>query len=548
MFEYPEGMEFRFETYPAPPGVTVSLVEHSFHGIVSTLASEVAMTALAEMLGRAPQWSDFAVVETCGKAELEPAGQLMLLSVAERLTSFLAAETMGQVVEFAGAVENRDYRRDQIAAKEVGHATRRTEGSAAAQIAFFRRLVQEFPDFPVALRAGEISLTHCRIVDDETRDTEDREALRRIAHHALIAAHSQTPGAFRRTVRMLVKRYDKDAAARRRRAQRRRGVTFLDHGDGLTSMNLTGRTEEMAAVRSRLDEGGRQLQAADKAAHEKAVADARAAGAEPPARDRLTSGQAMSDAAVALLIGTVDAEGTVVYNPRSAMRICLELVMDVATLEGRTDGVARLGDETISAETARELLELAESVRPVTVDAMGSMLDYGSEVYLPGRQRRHVGRRDRFTCRCCGRKATRGEMDHIVEFLRGGPTASWNCGWTCPRCHQLKTDGLLHVEGRADDELVFTTPSGLVFVSLPPPYLEDPERDVHRWGHQPPVGFTVTPRPWAPPPPGDTASDASASGSASDDSARPAPPRPSLLDRLRNGPPGDHDPDEVPPF
>ena len=51
---------------------------------------------------------------------------------------------------------------------------------------------------------------------------------------------------------------------------------------------------------------------------------------------------------------------------------------------------------------------------------MGFMLDYGTEVYLPGRQRRHVARRDRYTCRACGRRATRGEMDHIIEFLAGG--------------------------------------------------------------------------------------------------------------------------------
>jgi hypothetical protein len=540
LFECPEGMDFRSETYPAPPGVTVSLVESEFHGIVAEFAAERAMTALAEMLDRAPQWSDFEVLRSCEGLDLEPAGQLMLMTATQRLARFLDAESIGQALDFVGAAENPDYRRDQVAALEYGHATGRTPGSSEHTIAFYRRIVAEFPDFHVAMRAGEVSLAHCRILDEETRDTVDPDALRKIAHHALLAAASQPAGPFRKTVRALVKRFDQDAAARRRRAQRRRGVTFTDHGDGLTTMQLTGRTEEMTAVRSRLEEGARQLQAADKAAHEKAVADAEAAGEQPPARERLTSGQARSDAAVALLIGTVDAEGTVVYNPRSSMRICLELVMDVATLEGRRDGVARLGEETISAATARELLELAESVRPVTVDAMGSMLDYGTEVYLPGRQRRHVGHRDRFTCRRCGRKATRGEMDHVIEFLKGGPTASWNCQWMCPRCHQLKTDGLIDVQGRADHDLVLTTTSGLVFVSLPPPYLEDPERDVHRWGHQPPVGFTVTPRPWASPP---------ADDAGPDEPGSPAPPgRRALLELLRSRRPSDIPPDDPPPF
>jgi len=75
----------------------------------------------------------------------------------------------------------------------------------------------------------------------------------------------------------------------------------------------------------------------------------------------------------------------------------------------------------------------------------------------------------------CGRRARRGEMDHLVPFLDGGPSIPGNEWWLCVDCHQRKTADLLHVAGDADDGVVVTTPAGLVFTSHPPPYLDDPD-------------------------------------------------------------------------
>ncbi|MCA0329050.1 MAG: hypothetical protein LCI03_04005, partial [Actinobacteria bacterium] len=61
-----------------------------------------------------------------------------------------------------------------------------------------------------------------------------------------------------------------------------------------------------------------------------------------------------------------------------------------------------------------------------------------------------------------------------------------------------------------------------------------------RWGHQPPIGFKVTPRPWASPP----------DHAGTDEPGSPEQPgRRTLRELLRLGPPSEPDPDDdIPPF
>ena len=85
-------------------------------------------------------------------------------------------------------------------------------------------------------------------------------------------------------------------------------------------------------------------------------------------------------------------------------------------------------------------------------------------------------------------------MDHLVEFLRGGPSAPWNEWWLCRECHQRKTADQLDVEGRTDHAVQITTPHGIVYYSSPPPYLDDPDRDSALAARATPVRFVLPPR------------------------------------------------------
>lgn len=504
MCDYSVGMNLRGESYPVPPGLVVSYVESEWHRISAELETERAMTRLADMLDREPCWDDVRDLASVREVELDQSGRLMRLMATRRLSSFLDGETVRDIVDIVGQDEPADVMAERTARHEVGLVLGRTKDQAQFLVGVYRRLVSEFPHFVAALTAGQITLGHCYAVHEETLTVTDPAALARIAGRALPFAQAQSVTRFRTSVRRLIARHDPNAAERRRQARLQRRVAYSNLGDGISSMTVVARTEDVEAMRESIDDAAISLMTADRARAEQdeqqadgdAAGDGGAAGEvgsspqqnQPP----LTTGQARSDAVVAALLGTVDAHGTVTYAPREHRRTRLELVADVHTVAGITDNLARLGEDPICAGVARALLLDVDVVaRALVADGTAHLLDLGQDIYLSDKQRTYIRNRDRTTCRCCGRRATRGEMDHLVPYLRGGPSAPWNEWWVCRECHQRKTADQLTVDGRTDHAVQITTPSGIVYYSSPPPYLDDPDRDSHLAAQAPPVSFTL---------------------------------------------------------
>jgi hypothetical protein len=80
-----------------------------------------------------------------------------------------------------------------------------------------------------------------------------------------------------------------------------------------------------------------------------------------------------------------------------------------------------------------------------------------SQRIVPDRTRRVVERRD-MGCRVPGCSHDRFvEVHHIIHWLQGGPTDTWNLICLCPRHHRLHHQGRLGISGNADD------PDGVVF-------------------------------------------------------------------------------------
>ena len=103
---------------------------------------------------------------------------------------------------------------------------------------------------------------------------------------------------------------------------------------------------------------------------------------------------------------------------------------------------------------------------------------------VPDRTRRIVERRDR-GCRVPGCTAERFvEIHHIIHWLNGGPTDTWNLVSLCPQHHRMHHQGRLGITGDADHEhgLAFTdwkgraiAPNGQPIVPTgPPPQPEVP--------------------------------------------------------------------------
>ena len=485
----------RVEVIPAPAGIGASFVESEWHRISAELEADRAITRLAGLLDREPRWSDLSLLASVRGVELDQTGRLMRLMATRRALSFLEGETVRDVVDIVGEREPAEVMAERTNRHEVGLALGRSKEQAQFQIAVYRRLVADFPHFVTALTAGQITLGHCHALHEETLAVTEPDALARIAGKALPFAQSQSTGRFRTSLRRLVAKHDPDVEARRREARRQRRVTFSDLGAGISSMTVVGRTEDVDAVRDMVDDAAADLLARDKAAAHARAEAAAAAGEPAPDRARLTAGQARSDAVIAALLGQVDVDGTVTYTPREHRQTRLELVVDAATAAGIRDNLARLGTDPIAAGIARALMADVDVIaRALVAEGTAHLLDLGHDVYLNRAQRTHVKKRDRATCRACGRRATRGEMDHLVEFLRGGPSAPWNEWWLCRECHQRKTADQLTVTGRTDSTVEITTPAGLVYTSSPPPYLDDPDRDSDLAARTPGIRFTLPPR------------------------------------------------------
>lgn len=76
---------------------------------------------------------------------------------------------------------------------------------------------------------------------------------------------------------------------------------------------------------------------------------------------------------------------------------------------------------------------------------------YGRDVRIvPVRLRRLIERRDR-GCRVPGCGSKHIEVHHIIHWLDGGVTETWNLVSLCPRHHRLHHQGLLTIRGNPDD-------------------------------------------------------------------------------------------------
>lgn len=85
-----------------------------------------------------------------------------------------------------------------------------------------------------------------------------------------------------------------------------------------------------------------------------------------------------------------------------------------------------------------------------------------SQRVVPDRTRRIIERRDR-GCRVPGCTADRFvEIHHIIHWLDGGPTDTWNLLSLCPKHHKLHHHGVIGIEGNADefDGVTFTEARG----------------------------------------------------------------------------------------
>jgi hypothetical protein len=160
---------------------------------------------------------------------------------------------------------------------------------------------------------------------------------------------------------------------------------------------------------------------------------------------------------------------------RQGRRVEVQVVMDAATLLGLTDHPAELvGYGPIPAEAARLLAADATWRRLLVDSADGHLLDFGSVPYRPPQALiNYIVARDR-VCRFpgCARRADSCDIDHVIPYGTGGPTAACNCCTLCRHHHRLKTHGGWQLELNPNGAATWTNPRGRTFYVEPERQLE----------------------------------------------------------------------------
>ncbi len=420
---------------------------------------------------------------------------------------------------------------------EVAFAMTWTHTAAGARLEQARQLAEELPQVLAALRAGDIDMPKVLVIADLAGWLDDRAAARAIVDRVLVRAPEWTTGQLRARLRKLILAADPEAARKRcATAVSTRRVEVFGNPDG--SGDVWGRNlppQDVAAAWERLTAIARSARGAgDRRPMGQLRADAfldllvgqgvaaggpvgrHTGGLPEPDRPAVTvapegdtagtwqpvggpgddgtespAGEARfggGDLAVAGPVGSrSDGQGAAMPGPRRGV---VELQVPLTALMGLTNLPGELtGFGPVVADIARQVAEQHRdgTWRFSVYSEIGDLISHGitrARPDPPDRARRRrptaevaalVRARNR-TCTApgCRIPSTNCDLDHSVDWVRGGATDESNLDPKCRLHHRFKHESGAQVATLAPGVVAWHTPRGLQYVSAPdPPLLDD---------------------------------------------------------------------------
>ncbi|MCC3292181.1 HNH endonuclease signature motif containing protein [Arthrobacter sp. zg-Y1110] len=164
------------------------------------------------------------------------------------------------------------------------------------------------------------------------------------------------------------------------------------------------------------------------------------------------------------------------------------VLISAETLFGADDEPAELhGYGPISAEEARRLARNAAGWTGLAQDPKtGEILGVGRRRKVPAGLRRWLRARDG-TCRFpgCRVNTANADIDHTIDWARGGPTDHGNLEHLCRRHHRFKTLGFWKACQPTPGVIEWTSPTGRVYKTEPFLELGPPDPAVEQATHPP---------------------------------------------------------------
>ncbi|MCQ2001082.1 DUF222 domain-containing protein [Arthrobacter zhaoxinii] len=354
-----------------------------------------------------------------------------------------------------------------------------------------------------ALEEGRLSYQHAQVVLDQCQKVPS-EVLPEFEADLLKAAEGKTRAQFACKARRLRETKFPDTISKRHlTAFEQRKVTLDQEEDGMSCLSAYLRAEEAQQIYTTLSTAARGEQAAgDSRSTDQLRADILAqllmgglrsgsggttdgggkaggttdgggkAGGTTDSGGRAAGKASAGGTRAAGAGGTGCDDGSVV--PRAEIMV----LINAETLFGVDDKPAELhGYGPISAEAARRLARNAAGWTGLVQDPeTGEILGVGRRRKVPAGLRRWLRARDG-TCRFpgCRVSTANADIDHTIDWARGGPTDHGNLEHLCRRHHRFKTLGLWKASQPTPGVIEWTSPTGRIYRTEPFLELGPPE-------------------------------------------------------------------------
>jgi hypothetical protein len=322
-----------------------------------------------------------------------------------------------------------------------------------------RALVGTLPETMDSLRGGRISFRHAQVIVDHAGllGDEERKTFERLV---VPAAETSTVATLKRTARKLREGLDPSSIEQRvRKAAEVREVTWTPGEDGRGVLSIDLAAAEGAAIYSRATDVALGLRDEERDCdNPRTLAQIRA----DVVRD-------------VLLSGTWQALGGKLVRPD------VFVTVPVFSLMGLTDEPAQLdGYGPIDADTARRLAANAPSfVRLLTHPFTGAVLGVDRDRYGPPSDLRTAVRVRYEVCGFpgCNQPAERCDVDHTIDWSRGGKTELKNLAPMCRGHHTVKHETGWEVaqDPEGSGTLTWTSPTGRTYENHPANRAQPPE-------------------------------------------------------------------------
>ncbi|MCV7289773.1 HNH endonuclease [Mycolicibacterium wolinskyi] len=354
------------------------------------------------------------------------------------------------------STESEDWAIDttEVVAAEIAAALRISQELAVSMIGYARAMRERLPKIGALFEAGDLDLAMFRTLVYRTDLITDADVLAAVDAELAAAVprwlSMVSRGHLAAKVDRIVKRHDSDAVRRRREAAAQREIWIHERLDGLADIGGTVSATDGRTLDQRLA----------------------ALAATVCERDPRTQDQRRSDAVGALSIGAdriacqCGQPDCAAVGAPPASPVVIHVIAEQAALEGHSDvpGSFVEADGLIPAEQLPSLAESAK-LRPL-IHPGDAPAEPG---YTPSRALAEFVRCRDLTCRFpgCDKSAETCDIDHTIPYDDGGPTQAANLKCLCRRHHLLKTFCGWRDKQLRDGTIIWTSPSGDIYVTTP---------------------------------------------------------------------------------